>query len=81
MATECDLSAVTGRLRNISKDSFEYKLQEQETTSRSHDSESVGYIAWEPGTGVLWDLQYEIGTTGKVVKHKWYTRSFQTPTS
>ena len=76
VATDSDPSAVTGRVRNTSQNSFEYKLQEQETTSKSHQPETVGYLAWEPSIGNLGDLHYEIGTTGKIVKHKWYTHSF-----
>jgi len=77
VATNADDSAVIGRIRNVTQHSFEYKLQEQETTSKSHQPETVGYIAWEPGIGSLGDLQYEVGTTGKRVKHQWYTSAFQ----
>jgi PKD repeat protein len=76
--TESEADAVTGRIRNVSQGSLEYKLQEQESTSKSHQAELVGYIAWEPSIGDLGDFQYEVGHTGKKVTHKGYTFTFQT---
>ncbi|MBT8361814.1 MAG: PKD domain-containing protein, partial [Deltaproteobacteria bacterium] len=76
--TESEADAVTGRIRNVSQGSYEYKLQEQESTSKSHQAEMVAYIAWEPGIGDLGDFQYEVGVTGKKVTHKGYTFTFQT---
>ena len=76
--TESEADAVTGRIRNVSQGSYEYKLQEQESTSKSHQAEMVGYIAWEPGIGDLGNFQYEVGLTGKKVTHKGYTFTFQT---
>ncbi|WP_459947196.1 PKD domain-containing protein [Desulfocastanea catecholica] len=71
-----DIKAVTGRVGNINQLSFEYKLQEQETTAFSHGTETIGYIAWEPGEGTLPGLQYEAGT--KSITQTWSTLTFNT---
>jgi PKD repeat protein len=73
--TDQDQDAVAGRIRNVSQSSFEFKLQEQETTKTTHANETIGYIAWEPGTGNLGGLDYEVGSSGKYVKHTWYSPS------
>jgi hypothetical protein len=70
--TENEVSAVTGRVRNIKKDSeggwfCEYAMQEQERNKVSHKDEIVGYIAWEPGTGEYAGLLYEVGVTAQNV--------------
>ena len=65
--TENELSAVTGRIRTSTDSYFEYELQEQERNRISHQNETVGYIAWEPGTGVYAGLFYEVGVTEQEV--------------
>jgi len=77
-ATENETDAVTGRIRNINQYSFEYKLQEMETTATAHIPETIGYIAWEPGKGEISGLLYEIGMTAKSVTHKWFNLNFET---
>jgi PKD repeat protein len=74
--TNKDTAAVTGRVGKINQSSFEYKLQEQEKTHSAHATESIGYIAWQPGKGQLPGLQYEVGT--KSVPSNWSNLSFQT---
>ncbi len=76
--TENETDAVTGRVQESSQSSFDYKLQEQETTKEGHIPETVGYIAWEPGTGEISGLSYESGTTGNSVDNNWFTLTFQT---
>jgi PKD repeat protein len=75
-ANEAD--AVTGRISNVLQSSFAYKLQEQETTSTSHTTETIGYIAWEPGKGEIDNLLYEAGTTSDSVTQYWTDIAFQT---
>jgi PKD repeat protein len=76
--TENEADAVTGRLRKISQSSFDYMLQEQETTNTSHTNETVGYIAWEPGQGSLGNLLYDAGKTANSVTQDWSELSFLT---
>lgn len=61
--------AVTGRIRNISVNGFEYQLQEQEDNAPGHAAETVSYIAWEPSLGTLDGVSFEVGRTGNVVSH------------
>jgi len=76
--TEDDARAVTGRIQNSDQSSFEYKLQEQEKTKNGHSTETIGYIAWEPGKGVLQGLLFETGLTSESVTHKWSDLTFET---
>lgn len=74
--------AITGRLRRISTENFEYKLSEQESKRKTgHVEEIVGYIAWEPGIGDIGTVHYEIGVTGDAVTHDWYEINLQPSTS
>jgi len=75
--TENESDVVTIRLRNIGNDSFEYKLQEQEINKKRHNTETIGYIAWEPGSGMISELPFEVGLTGNSVKKNWFDLSFQ----
>lgn len=77
VTTETDPDAVTGRLWNITQGSFQYVLQEQQSTKTSHSPETVGYIAWEPGQGDLAGLHYEAGATASSVTHNWFNLNFQ----
>lgn len=37
-----------------------------------HVTETISYIAWEPGTGMIDSMSYEVGTQSGVA-HKWTT--------
>ena len=69
--------AVTDRLRGISQSGFSFRLQEQELNVQEHDFEKVAYIAWEPGVGLVDGLVYNVGQTGDVVTHSWFTLGFE----
>ncbi len=55
--------AVTARVRKIDLDGFEFGLREQEANVQTHVVETIDYIAWEPSSGVIGDLRYEVGRT------------------
>ncbi len=76
--TENEADAVTGRIRNVTQSAFAYKLQEQETTITSHVNETIGYVAWEPGTGEIANMIYEVGTTTDSVTQNWLDVTFLT---
>lgn len=78
VSTEKDTDAVTGRVRKIRETSFEYRLQEQQATMKSHNEEEVGYIAWEPGQGTFSGLVFEAGATARKVTQKWYDINYLT---
>lgn len=64
--TERDTAIVTGRNRDSAQNSFDYLLQEQQTTKTSHFFETVDYNAWEPSS------------TADNVTHKWFDLTSQT---
>lgn len=78
IVTENETDTVTGRVRNIDQNSFEYKLQEMEATIRSHVPETINYIAWEPGKGETAGLVFEIGIAAKEITDKWCDLTFET---
>ncbi len=64
VTSENDLYAVTGRLYNISKDGFDFSLQEQEKHKNSHKCiETISYIAWEPSAGIVNGRSYVVDST------------------
>ncbi len=65
-----------GRLRNISVNGFDFRMQEQEVNSQVHDFETIAYIAWEPGTGLVDDLLFKVERTGDLVTHAWFAVDF-----
>ncbi|GAB6194012.1 PKD domain-containing protein [Desulfocastanea catecholica] len=73
-----DQVAVTGRIRKIGPTSFDYMLQTQEANRTAHGDETVGYIAWEPGTGEIGNMLYEAGNTADSVTHDWTDLTFDT---
>jgi len=69
---------VTGRVQNVTTRGFQYTMQEQELNSDGHVSESVAYIAWEPSSGTVDGIAYEIGKTGSDVSQSFHTIQFKT---
>ena len=64
---------VTTRVRNISINGFEFRMQEQESNSQSHVTETISYIAWEPSSGTVGDLTFEVEKTDDVITDDWQT--------
>jgi hypothetical protein len=69
---------VTGRVKSVDKRGFQYTMQEQESLSDGHAGESVAFIAWEPSSGTVDGIAYEIGKTGSDVSHGFHTIQFKT---
>ena len=63
--------AVTGRIQNTLTGSFAYKLNEQDSKRQRHTKETVDYIAWEPGSGNVGGILYEVGRTADSVTDSW----------
>ena len=72
-------NGITAHIRDISTDGFSYKHQKQEIdmTTAAHASETVSYIAWEPSSGQLGNMTYEVNRTGAEVRHYWFSIAFQ----
>ena len=68
--------AVTGRLRNISTQGFEFCMQEQELNPKEHAKERMNYVAWEPSVGTVDGLTFEVGKTEDILKHGFQSLSF-----
>ena len=69
---------ISGRLKSVGLKNFAYYFREQEKNWNFHATETVHYIAWEPGKGTVGSMQYEVGTTGNKVTNVWYTHNHQT---
>ena len=76
--TEKETDAVTGRISNTGQTSFEYMLQEQEKNSTSHSTETIGYIAWEPGQGEIGNMVYEAVNSTSSFGDAWKDITFKT---
>jgi hypothetical protein len=67
-----DSDALTGRMKQITVDGFQYRMQEQESNAQNHGAERLSYIAWEPSCGVVKDTTYLVEKTLDAVKHNSY---------
>lgn len=83
ITTENGKNTVTGRMQSIKTTGFGFKLQEQESNTKSHALETVSYIAWEPSAGSLGALHFAVSRTDKVMNSDWnsvvYGQSFEGP--
>jgi PKD repeat protein len=77
--TENEVATVTGRLQKGTTSSVEYKMQEREKNKQYHLPETVGYIAWEPGSGEHSGMRYEVRHTGQGITSSWSDIAFQNP--
>jgi hypothetical protein len=71
-----EADAVTGRLRNISRTGFQFRLQEQERNANSHATETIAYVAWEPVAGTIDGVSVDVDTTNNVVTSTLYSLGF-----
>lgn len=81
LTTTNESAPVIARLRNVSKNQFELKIQEETANSNERLGESVAWFALEPGTQ-LGDYQLEtaIENVGEVEKNINFQQSFaETP--
>ena len=65
--------AVCSRLKNINNTGFDFCMQEQELNRQIHTTETISYIAWEPSSGTVGDLTFEINKTDDVITHNLQT--------
>jgi hypothetical protein len=73
IATVEDDAGVTGRMKNVSTNGFEYKMQEEEDADQVHGTETVMYIAWEESQGEYGDIVFEVKNS-----HQLFGNGFQT---
>ena len=65
--------AVCSRLKNIDTTGFNFCMQEQERNSQIHTTETISYIAWEPSSGTVGNLTFEVDKTDDVITHNLQT--------
>ena len=73
LVTDNEATAATVRLRNVTQNQFEIRLQEAEIDDSIHVQESVAWMAMEGGTQTT-DYQFQADTIP--VTHGWATVSF-----
>jgi len=71
-----EADAVTGRLRNLSNQGFEFTMQEQELNLKEHLTETVDYIARQSSKGSLNGYSFEVSKTADTVKADFYVIEF-----
>ena len=71
--------AVTTRFRRIRTSAFDFRMQEQELNVQKHATETVCYIAWEPSSGTVEGLPFEVGLVNNVVPQTDQRVSFRQP--
>jgi len=71
--------AVTTRLRRVSDAGFELRLEEQERNAPDHATETISYVAWEPSSGNLNGLTFEVSKSEDVVNDEWHSLFFDQP--
>ncbi len=69
-------NAVTGRIRKITPEGFDYRLQKQESNRKRHAHEQVAYIAWTPSTGSVNGLSFEVAEASTSVNHRFRPLAF-----
>lgn len=74
-----EVDAVTSRIRNVDTHGFEFQLQEEEAADRVHVNEMISYIAWEPSSGEIEGINYEVARTGDVINHYFSYIGFTAP--
>jgi len=73
-----EADTVTTRLHNITTGGFDFHMQEQDANVQSHSVETIHYIAWEPGSGTVNGLSFEVADTGSAVTDQFSPISFST---
>lgn len=68
--------SIVTRIRNVSTDGFEVRLQEEETGG-AHYHETIGYVAIEPGTGSIDGTPFEATVVPDTVHDDWAGLTFE----
>lgn len=77
VVSENEAQAVTGRIQNITSLSFQYSMQEEEVSDQVHAPEKINYIAWEPSSGVVNGLKFEVDRTKNYITDEFTSLNFQ----
>ena len=77
--SDADPTPVVVRVRNLTAQGFEVRVQEEEGQDGAHPAETVAYVAIAAGTGATQGLTFEAARTPDAVRHPWYTIDFSVP--
>ncbi len=72
IASMNEADAISGRIKRVTTKGFAYAFREQERNRNVHKKETVNFIAWEPGSGTIGELKYQVQNTSMKVKEAWY---------
>jgi PKD repeat protein len=72
-------TAVTTRIKNVTANGFEIRLQKEEGQPKVHAMETINYLAWQPSSGEVDGYAYQVGSTANVVTDKPYQIKFAIP--
>ena len=76
LVTDNDQAPCVIRMSGISSQGFTCTLQEEEAADQIHGGETVGYIAWEPSSGVVNRKRFEVVATPELVTSNGYDMTF-----
>jgi len=79
VTTVAEGDAITTQVRKIDPNGFSIRLREQEANQQVHGTETIDYIAWEPSSGEIDGLRFEVGRTKDKVTHRSFTIGFESP--
>ena len=71
---------ISGRLRKISPSGFDYYFREQEVNVNAHTNETVNYLAWQQGNGLIDSISFEAAMTEDAITHDWKDINYQNTT-
>ncbi len=78
IVTENDVNSASTRVRFLNNQEFDVRIQEQELSKQRHGAETVGFIAFEVGTGITGSSTFEAFVTGNSVTDQNFNQSFTT---
>ncbi len=67
---------VASRIKDVSRYGFKFCMQEQEANVQEHTAEQISYIAWEPSSGTLGSLEFEVVNNTDTIDNYFTTVSF-----
>ena len=76
VASNNEATPVTTRIRNVTANSFQVQLEEQEANAQVHTAERVDWIAIEVGNTTFGGNELVVGRTGNTVDEVWETINF-----
>lgn len=77
VASAKEADTISGRLKSITTSGFAYYYREQERNRNTHVTETINYVAWEPGKGTIGSVQFEVSKTASTVTNSWSSITYQ----